>query len=180
MKKEKNYNNVRDIQQALKIWKMRNLTLKGKIVSFDTIVISKIVFQSFMTTAQKHIVNDLEKIKKAFLWKNYTPQIKHETLCNDYKAGGLKNIDIPNIIVTLQCSWVRRFYDYSFRDFMIILFPLYLIEKSFGTSYKFHSNLLFKSKKIKFFPLFFREIILKWKKHLGMMLKYLLAFCLST
>ena len=66
LKKEKNYNTVRDIQQVLKIWKMRNLTLKGKIVSFDTIVIPKIVFQSFMTTAQKYIVNDLEKIKKAF------------------------------------------------------------------------------------------------------------------
>ena len=66
LKKEKNYNTVRDIHQVLKIWKMRNLTLKGKIVSFDTIVIPKIVFQSFMTTAQKYIVNDLEKIKKAF------------------------------------------------------------------------------------------------------------------
>ena len=43
--------------------------------------------------------------------------------------------------------------------------PLYIIGKSFGTFFKFHSNLLFKSNKTKFFPSFYREIILNWKKH---------------
>ena len=49
----------------------------------------------------------------------------------------------------------------------MILF--YLTEKSFGRSIKFHSNLLFKSNKTKFFPSSCREIILYWKKHLAMM-----------
>ena len=47
---------------------------------------------------------------------------------------------------------------------------LNLIEKSSGTSFKFHSrNLLFKSNKTKLFPAFYREIILNWKKHIAMM-----------
>ena len=37
--------------KSLKIWKMANLTLEGKIVIFKTIVTSKIVFQLFITTA---------------------------------------------------------------------------------------------------------------------------------
>ena len=82
---------------------MRNLTLEGKIAIFKTIAISKVVFQSFIATVPKHI-NELEKIQKAFLWKNSTPKIKHETICNDYNAGGLKNVDIPNKIIALQCS----------------------------------------------------------------------------
>ena len=50
---------------------MRNLTLEVKIVIFKTIAISKIFFQSFITFVQKHIINELEKIQKAFfLWKN--------------------------------------------------------------------------------------------------------------
>ena len=69
---------------------MRKLTLEGKIAFFKTIAISKVVFQSFIATVPKHIINELEKIQKAFLWKNSTPKIKHETLCNGYKAGGLK------------------------------------------------------------------------------------------
>ena len=38
------YTIVTNIQQALKIWKMRNLTLEGEIVIFKTHAISKIVF----------------------------------------------------------------------------------------------------------------------------------------
>ena len=57
---------------------MRNLTLEGKIVVFKTITISEIVFQSFIITVPKHC-------ERTF-WKNSTPKIKHETLCNDYKT----------------------------------------------------------------------------------------------
>ena len=80
------YKTVTDIQRVLNIWKMSNFTLEGKIAIFKTIAISKIVFQSFILTVPKHIINELEKIQKAFLWKNSTPKIKHETLCNNYKA----------------------------------------------------------------------------------------------
>ena len=39
-------------------------------------------------------INELEKIQKAFLQKNSTPNIKHETLCNDYEDGGLKMLTL--------------------------------------------------------------------------------------
>ena len=61
LKEEKNlYKILRDMQQVLKICKMR------KIVIFKTIAISKIVFQAFITTVPKHIVNELKKYKKLF------------------------------------------------------------------------------------------------------------------
>ena len=124
---------------------MRSLTLAGtagKIVIFKTKVISKIVFQSFITAFPKYAVNELEKIQKDFLWNNSTPKIKHETLGNDYIAGGLKNVDISSKIIALQCSWIRRLYDDSCHEWKLI--PLYLTEESFGNSFKFRSNLLFK------------------------------------
>ena len=116
----------------MKLWKMRNLTLEGKIFIFKTLAISKIVSQSVITPVPRHIVNKLERIQKAFLWKNSSPKIKHETLCNDYKGGGLKNIDILNKIIGLQCSWIRGLYDNSFHEWKLI--PLFLIEKSFCSS----------------------------------------------
>ena len=125
---------------------MRNFILEGKIAAFKTVAISKKIFQSFMATVPKHIINELEEIQKAFLWKSYTPKIKHETLCNDSMAGGLKNVDIPNRIIALQCSWISS-HEWK-------LMTLYLIEKSFGSSFKFYSNLLFKSNKTKFFLIF--------------------------
>ena len=40
-------------------------------------------------------------LKKIHKEKKSTPKIKHETLCNDYKTGGLKNANIPNKIIAL-------------------------------------------------------------------------------
>ena len=74
------------------------------MVIFKTLAITKIVYQLLIIPVPRHIVNKLEKIQKAFLWKNSSPKIKHETLCNEYKGGGLKNIDILNKIISLKCS----------------------------------------------------------------------------
>ena len=54
------------MQRVLKIWKMRRLTLEGKIVIFKTIAISKIVFQAFITTVPKHIFNERKNIQNVF------------------------------------------------------------------------------------------------------------------
>ena len=62
LKEEKNlYKTVTDIQRVLNIWKKTNGTLEGKIAIFKTMAISKIVFQSFIATVPKHIINELEK-----------------------------------------------------------------------------------------------------------------------
>ena len=115
-RRKKMFKTLTDIQRVLKIWEMRNLTIEGEIFIFKTKTISKTVFQSFRTTVPKYVSNKLEKKQKAFLWNNFTPKIKHEILCNEYKAGGLKNVDIRNKVIALQCSWIIRFYDDSFHE----------------------------------------------------------------
>ena len=115
-------------------------------------------------------------LKKAFFWNNPCPKIKHETLCDDYKAPGLKSLDIPNKIIAHQCSWIRRLYDNSFHEWKLV--PQCLIGKSFGNLFKFHSNLLFKSNKTKFFSSFYREFFLNWKKRLAMIPE--IPFCILS
>ena len=87
LRKKKFPKTVADIERELKIWEMRNLTLEWKNVIFKTIATSKIAFQSFITTVPKRILNELEKMQKAFLCINSTPTIRNlKTLCNYYKA----------------------------------------------------------------------------------------------
>ena len=70
---EKNFHKaVTDIKRVWKKWKMRNLTLEGKIVIFKNTAISKTVFQSSVTTVPKHIVNEFEKIQDFILGKLYS------------------------------------------------------------------------------------------------------------
>ena len=65
---------------------------------------------------------------------------------------GMRCVDLNNYTLT----WIRRLYGHSFREWKWM--PLYLIKKSLGTSFKFHSNLFFKTIKINFSPSFYREI----------------------
>ena len=159
------------------VWKIRKLSLKGKIVFFKTITIPEIVLQSFITTVRKHIVNKLKKIQKAFFWNSSTPVIKHDTFSNDYKAERLKNVDIPNKIRALKGSWITKLYDNFFHEWKLI--PLYLIEKSFGTSFKFQTKLLFKSNKIKFSHVPIGKIILNSTNRLAMMTEFVMTCIFS-
>ena len=152
---------IANIQLLLKLWKLQNLTLEGKILIFKTLVLSKIIFQAFVTPIPIDVVTELEKIQKSFLRENSTSKIKHDTLCNDYKDGGLKNVDIRKKIIGLQCLWIKRLYDDSFHEWKII--PFHLISRTFGKLFIFHSNLSFKKKLIKSFPSFYKEIFLNWK-----------------
>ena len=123
--------------------------------------LSKIIFQAFVTLVPNYVITELEKIQK-FLWETSTSKIKHDTLCNDeYKDGGLKNVDIWKKIISLLCSWIKRLYDDLFHDWKIIL--LHLNNKTFGKSFIFHSSLSFKKKLIKSFLSFYKEILLNWK-----------------
>ena len=71
----------------------------------------------------------------------------------------------------------RRLYDNSFQEWKLI--PLFLIKNSFGSSFKFHSNIFFKRNKIKFFPSFYKEMFFSGKNILPESLKYQFAFCLN-
>ena len=95
IKDDKNfYNVISNIQGVLNLWRMRNITLEGRIVGFKTLAISKIVFLTLLTKIPHQVVKELEKIQKSFLRKNSTPKIRHETTCKDYKDGGLKSVNI--------------------------------------------------------------------------------------
>ena len=80
---------VKKIQNILKVWRMRNLTIEGKITVFKSLAISKIVHLALVTSVPAKTIDLLNKILKYFLWGNKNPKIKHDTLCNNYENGGL-------------------------------------------------------------------------------------------
>ena len=73
---------------------MRKLTLEGKINIFKTLAISKLVYLSLITNVPQYIFDQVIQIQKDFLWHNSNPKIKNETICLDFKQGGLRNVDV--------------------------------------------------------------------------------------
>ena len=102
---------IKKIENVLKIWRIRNLTVQGKITIFKTLAISKVIHLALVTNVPQVIIDQLNKIQKDFIWNRKYPKIKHSTLCNTHENGGLKSVHIPNKLTSLQCSWIKRLYD---------------------------------------------------------------------
>ena len=56
---------------------MRNLTTEGKVSVFKSLAIFRIVHLSLITTVPHAIINQLNDIKKNFIWNGKYPKIKH-------------------------------------------------------------------------------------------------------
>ena len=130
---------IKNLCNVIKLWRMRKLTLEGKITIFKSLAILKIVQLAIITKVPNTLIEELKQIQKDFLWDNKKVKIKQSTLRNDYKNGSLKSVDIEHKMASLKCSWVKQLYTENFHDWKII--PLQYINKLFGKNFQFHSNL---------------------------------------
>ena len=82
LQQENNFKkHISKIDKALRVWRMRHLTLEWKINVFKSLSISKIIHLPLVTPIPTDIINLLNTIQKNFLWKSKYPKIKHKTLC---------------------------------------------------------------------------------------------------
>ena len=102
LENEKNFlDHITKLQKVINIWKMRNLSLLGKITIFKTLALSKIIHLALVTNVPTATIELLSKIQKEFFWGKNKSKIKHHILCNDYENGRLKSVDIFPKIVSL-------------------------------------------------------------------------------
>ena len=85
-------------------------------------------------------------------------------LCNNFKNGGLKHVDISSKIISFQCSWPGKLFYENFHEWKII--PSCLMSNYFGKSFKFYSFLSFDSKLLIKFPEFYKIILFQWSSSL--------------
>ena len=93
------------------------------------------------------------------------PKIKHSTLSNSYEDGGLKDVDKFTKVVSMQCSWIKAFYDENFYEWKII--PSYLIRTNLCKDFKFHPCLEPNIRLLKNVPNLYKEIITNSAKYLS-------------
>ena len=60
LKEESNFFKiVSNVQSVLNLWRYQNLTLKGRIVVFKILAISKLAFQALIAPAATHVIKAL-------------------------------------------------------------------------------------------------------------------------
>ena len=70
-----------------------------------------------------------------------------------------------NKVKSLQSSWIKRLYNDCFHEWKII--SLYQLNKTFGPSFKFHSNLSLKKSSLKKLLPFYRHMLICWSQSLS-------------
>ena len=95
---------VKSIQQVLRLWNSRLLSLEGRIIIFTTLNIFEIVYLAFFTVILNSLIEELQKIQKMFIWHSSSPKICHKTLSNNFENGGLNHVDKSSKMISLQCS----------------------------------------------------------------------------
>ena len=57
---------ITNMQKVLNLWRMRNITLEGKIIIFKTLALSKIVYLTLITSSSKQLKKYKEYKKPLF------------------------------------------------------------------------------------------------------------------
>ena len=78
------------IENILKLWYMRQLTLEGRITVFKSSAVSKVIHLLLISKLQNNEIDLSDKIQKNFIWQGKKAKIKHSTLCNGYEKEDLK------------------------------------------------------------------------------------------
>lgn len=107
---DKNYDIFCDkFKSKLSSWQNRGLTLLGKILVINTLLISQVVYKMLMvTTMTNERYLTLKNTIVNFLWDHRRPKIAYSKLILSYKDGGLKLHDLKIKDKSLKLSWVPK------------------------------------------------------------------------
>ena len=99
---------IQKIDKLINIWKLRNLSLKGKITIIKTLLLPQIQFLFSMLYTPNNIIKQIDEKLFNFLWDNKPAKIKRDTIIAPIKDGGLGMVDTYEVNTTAKCMWIKR------------------------------------------------------------------------
>ena len=98
---------AQDIDDTLKLWNSRNLTLMGHVLVVNTLIESKLIYRlSVLPEIPAQILLQLQDAIWSFIWQNKRTKIKHSVLAAPKDQGGLRLCDIKSKHTALLCQWI--------------------------------------------------------------------------
>ena len=152
---------VQSLKTTLTIWKMRDLTLNGRILISKVLGLSKFDYTLSVLTMPKDVIRRVNDIIWSFIWKGKKKgKIRREVLFCEYEDGGQKMLDLETRIETARIKCLKRYF-YGVQHHWKVLF------NQFFSVYGGIQNLLcgnLDSKTLSEFPQFQQEVIRTWSK----------------
>ena len=97
------------MKKLTNIWSTKGLSVYGKVAIIKSQLISKLVYTSSLLPTPSHAIKKVNHIIYNFLW-NGKDKFTRLSAINNYKAGGIKMIDIDSLIKALRLAWLKRIF----------------------------------------------------------------------
>ena len=96
------------IDDLLKSWKRRYLSLKGKVTVINSLALPKLLYLASVIHTPNNVIKELQSLVLDFLWDGKPPKVAYKTLIQLIERGGLKLCDVESKIMSVKVSWVKR------------------------------------------------------------------------
>ena len=145
------------------MWNFREPTLAGKIQIFKSLALPKAVYVCTMTSPSQQFLDQLNLLKKNFIWAGKSAKMKHSTLIGGYGEGGYKDVDIEPKFKSLKIIWIKRLLADNFHRWKVTpnkLFSFTSMSLVFCQNFK---PSRYCAERFSRFPKFYQELILFWE-----------------
>lgn len=154
-------NCIEKMENVLKIWQGRQLSLIGKIVILKSLAISKLIYVVSSEHVPTNYITKIQDIIQKFLWSNGPSKIKLKVLQQPVKDGGLKAPNFEHQIIALRTMWIKRLLSESNSNWKHVSNAFF--SDYFRLKDVFHSRCCFGSLVLNV-PPFYLGVLKAWSK----------------
>nr|XP_039263093.1 uncharacterized protein LOC120339092 [Styela clava] len=104
---------INKAKNIIQVWKMRNLTLLGKVCIIKTLIASLFTYSFTYIPASipDRYIKSLNAALYHFLWNSNWERVKRKTLIGPKMLGGIDMIDVHSFIIAQKIKWVGFLLD---------------------------------------------------------------------
>lgn len=109
---------LKRMTQTINCWRMRNLSLIGKICVIKSLVLPQLLylFSVLSVKIPQKFFRELNSLFFKFIWSGGNDRVKRKFMCNDYAQCGLKMIDPYSFALSQKMAWVKCLLDDDFES----------------------------------------------------------------
>ncbi len=152
------HDKLKEFQNVLNKWSKHQITICGKICIIKNLALPKIIYVTNVLWIPQWFIDEIVLSLDLFLWGNKRRWIQKDVLIQDFKDGGLRNLDYLSFMIAQKIAWVKRFVQNSSTlsmKFLSEYIPKHDI--AFTLSLTLDSNRLSKN-----IPVFYQQVLDYW------------------
>ena len=109
---------LKSITQTINCWRMRSLSLIGKICVIKSLVLPQLLylFSALSIKVPQKFFNELNRLFFRFIWNGGQDRVQRKFMYNDYAHCGLKMTDPYAFALAQKMTWVKYLLDDSFES----------------------------------------------------------------